>query len=79
VSTTSHQRDNAIWMAKQSDAMHLPQSELTPEKMATLLQTLSRATCEKMADAAYAAGQRNANEAIAAILEELAGKTGTPA
>jgi UDP-N-acetylglucosamine--N-acetylmuramyl-(pentapeptide) pyrophosphoryl-undecaprenol N-acetylglucosamine transferase len=79
VSTTSHQRDNAIWMAKQSAAMHLPQSELTPEKMATLLQTLSRATCEKMADAAYAAGQRNANEAIAAILEELAGKTGTPA
>jgi UDP-N-acetylglucosamine--N-acetylmuramyl-(pentapeptide) pyrophosphoryl-undecaprenol N-acetylglucosamine transferase len=66
-------------MARQSAAMHLPQKELTPEKMATLLQTLSRATCEKMAGAAYAAGQRNANEAIAKILEELAGKTGKPA
>ena len=79
VSTTSHQRDNAIWMAKQSAAMHLPQGELTPERMATLLQTLTRATCEQMADAAYAAGQRNANEAIAKILEELAAGSGKPA
>jgi UDP-N-acetylglucosamine--N-acetylmuramyl-(pentapeptide) pyrophosphoryl-undecaprenol N-acetylglucosamine transferase len=79
VSTTSHQRDNAIWMAKQSAAMHLPQGELTPLKLATLLQTLTRATCEKMADAAYVAGQRNANEAIAKILEQLALKSGTPA
>jgi UDP-N-acetylglucosamine--N-acetylmuramyl-(pentapeptide) pyrophosphoryl-undecaprenol N-acetylglucosamine transferase len=79
VSTTSHQRDNAIWMAKQSAAMHLPQGEMTPEKMAALLQSLSRATCQKMADAARVAGQRNANEAIATILEELAVKSGKPA
>ncbi|HYD80858.1 MAG TPA: undecaprenyldiphospho-muramoylpentapeptide beta-N-acetylglucosaminyltransferase [Paucimonas sp.] len=71
-STTSHQRDNAIWMARQSAAMHVPQSELTAERVAALLRSLTRATCQKMADAAYAIGQRNANEAIAGILEELA-------
>lgn len=73
VSTTSHQRDNAQWMVKQTAAMHLPQSELTPERLASLLQSLTRATCQKMAEAAYAIGQRKANDAIANVLEELAG------
>ncbi len=53
--------------------MHLPQSELTPERLASLLQSLTRATCQKMAEAAYAIGQRKANDAIADVLEELAG------
>jgi UDP-N-acetylglucosamine--N-acetylmuramyl-(pentapeptide) pyrophosphoryl-undecaprenol N-acetylglucosamine transferase len=75
VSTTSHQRDNAQWMLKQTAAMHLPQSELTPERLASLLQSLTRATCQKMAEAAYAIGRRQANDAIANVLEELAGST----
>ncbi|HJV51925.1 MAG TPA: undecaprenyldiphospho-muramoylpentapeptide beta-N-acetylglucosaminyltransferase, partial [Noviherbaspirillum sp.] len=33
-STTSHQRDNAQWMAKQKAAIHLPQSEMSTERMA---------------------------------------------
>ncbi|HEX2530038.1 MAG TPA: undecaprenyldiphospho-muramoylpentapeptide beta-N-acetylglucosaminyltransferase [Burkholderiaceae bacterium] len=73
VSTTSHQRDNAYWMAKRSAAMHFPQNELTPERLAAQLQSLTRPACREMAEAAYAIGRRQANEAIASILEELAG------
>lgn len=73
VSTTSHQRDNAIWMDKQSAAIHLPQKEMTPQKMAALLQELGRDACLRMAESAHAIGKRNANDAIAHILEELAG------
>jgi UDP-N-acetylglucosamine--N-acetylmuramyl-(pentapeptide) pyrophosphoryl-undecaprenol N-acetylglucosamine transferase len=71
-STTSHQRDNAQWMAKQGAAIHLPQTELNPQSMAALLQTLSRNGCQKMAEAAHAAGKRDANDAIARELEALA-------
>lgn len=71
-STTSHQRDNAQWMAKQQAAIHLPQSEMSAERMAILLQSLTRADCLKMAQAAHAIGKRDANEQIANVLEELA-------
>jgi UDP-N-acetylglucosamine--N-acetylmuramyl-(pentapeptide) pyrophosphoryl-undecaprenol N-acetylglucosamine transferase len=75
VSTTSHQRDNALWMANQGAAVHLPQAELTPENLAAFLQTKTRGECLQMAQAAYRLGQREANEAIAEALEELAGST----
>ncbi|WP_426104028.1 undecaprenyldiphospho-muramoylpentapeptide beta-N-acetylglucosaminyltransferase [Massilia sp. TSP1-1-2] len=71
--TTSHQRDNATWMASQKAAIHVPQGELSAASMATLLASLERATCLDMAEAALAVGKRNANEAIAAVLEVLAG------
>jgi UDP-N-acetylglucosamine--N-acetylmuramyl-(pentapeptide) pyrophosphoryl-undecaprenol N-acetylglucosamine transferase len=35
VSTTSHQRDNAQWMAQHGAAIHLPQAELTPQRWPT--------------------------------------------
>jgi UDP-N-acetylglucosamine--N-acetylmuramyl-(pentapeptide) pyrophosphoryl-undecaprenol N-acetylglucosamine transferase len=70
-STTSHQRDNAQWMAQQKAAVHLPQSELNPERLAQLLQSLTRDDCLTMAEAAHAIGRRQANEAIANVLEEL--------
>jgi UDP-N-acetylglucosamine--N-acetylmuramyl-(pentapeptide) pyrophosphoryl-undecaprenol N-acetylglucosamine transferase len=73
VSTTSHQRDNAEWMARQSAATHFPQKDMTPQKMASLLQTLTRDACLRMAQSAHAIGKRDANEAIANILEALAG------
>jgi UDP-N-acetylglucosamine--N-acetylmuramyl-(pentapeptide) pyrophosphoryl-undecaprenol N-acetylglucosamine transferase len=75
VSTTSHQRDNAQWMASQQAAIHLPQSGLTPDHVAALLQDMTRETCLRMAQAAYRLGQREANEAIANVLEELSGST----
>jgi UDP-N-acetylglucosamine--N-acetylmuramyl-(pentapeptide) pyrophosphoryl-undecaprenol N-acetylglucosamine transferase len=73
VSTTSHQRDNAVWMASQQAAIHLPQKDMHPQQLATLLTTHSRADCLKLALAAYAIGQRQANQAIANVLEEMAG------
>lgn len=75
VSTTSHQRENAQWMASQQAATHMPQSELTPERLASLLQEASRESCLQMAQKAYRLGQREANEAIANVLEELSGST----
>jgi UDP-N-acetylglucosamine--N-acetylmuramyl-(pentapeptide) pyrophosphoryl-undecaprenol N-acetylglucosamine transferase len=73
-STTSHQRDNAIWMDKQKAAVHLPQGELNAQRLANLLQSTSREDCLRMAEAAMAVGKRDANDAIAGVLEQLAGQ-----
>ena len=70
-STTSHQRDNATWMAQNKAAVHLPQTELTPDSLAALLKEMDRPACLEMALAAYEQGRRNANEAIAQVLERL--------
>lgn len=72
-STTTHQRDNARWMAHKQAAIHLPQNDLTPAGLAVLLQKTTREACRKMAEAAYENGRRDANEAIAQVLEKLAG------
>jgi UDP-N-acetylglucosamine--N-acetylmuramyl-(pentapeptide) pyrophosphoryl-undecaprenol N-acetylglucosamine transferase len=71
--TTSHQRDNAQWLAKHNAAIHLPQQELSAARVAQLLESLTRDDCRQMAIAAQAVGKRDANEAIADILEKLAG------
>jgi UDP-N-acetylglucosamine--N-acetylmuramyl-(pentapeptide) pyrophosphoryl-undecaprenol N-acetylglucosamine transferase len=71
-STTSHQRDNAQWMDGQGAAIHVPQAELTPQRLAQLIAGITRETCLAMAEAAYRNGRRDANEAIANILENLA-------
>ncbi|MDL2357869.1 MAG: undecaprenyldiphospho-muramoylpentapeptide beta-N-acetylglucosaminyltransferase [Pseudomonadota bacterium] len=71
--TTSHQRDNAQWMAKEHAAIHLPQQELNPQRVAQLFASLSREACRDMAIAALAVGKRDANDTIADILEKLAG------
>jgi UDP-N-acetylglucosamine--N-acetylmuramyl-(pentapeptide) pyrophosphoryl-undecaprenol N-acetylglucosamine transferase len=73
-STTSHQRDNAVWMEKQKAAIHLPQGELNPQRLASLLQSTSREGCLAMAEAALVVGKRDANDRIASVLEQLAGK-----
>lgn len=73
-STTSHQRDNAQWMDQQHAAIHLPQPTLTPQALAAQLQALDRARCREMALAAQAVGRRDANNAIADVLEQLAGE-----
>lgn len=73
-STTSHQRDNAQWMAGQNAAVHLPQEKMTAQQMAQLLQSLTREQCLEMAEAAHGVGRRGANEAIANVLEELVNK-----
>ena len=70
-STTSHQRDNARWMADTQAGLHLPQTELTAQSLATVLQNMTRTRCGQLAEAAYRQGRRDANEAIARLLEEL--------
>ena len=70
-STTSHQRDNARWMADTQAGLHLPQTELTAQSLATVLQNMTRARCGQLAEAAYRQGRRDANEAIARVREEL--------
>ena len=72
VSTTSHQQDNAQWMAAHDAAIHLPQTELSAEKLAQLLQQLPRERLLTMAQAARRLSRPQATEAIAAELEEIA-------
>jgi UDP-N-acetylglucosamine--N-acetylmuramyl-(pentapeptide) pyrophosphoryl-undecaprenol N-acetylglucosamine transferase len=72
VSTTSHQRDNALWMAAHEGGIHQPQSELTAEGLARLLQGLTREDLLKMAINARKLGRPNATTAIANEIEEVA-------
>ncbi|MDZ4098633.1 MAG: undecaprenyldiphospho-muramoylpentapeptide beta-N-acetylglucosaminyltransferase [Methylophilaceae bacterium] len=72
VSTTSHQRENAEWMAKHSAAVHLPQIDMTPKHLAELLQSLSRDRLLEMALAARKLAKPNATDAIADELEAIA-------
>ena len=71
VSTTSHQRNNAQWMAAHGAALHLPQPQMNAASLATLLRELTRARCLHMAERAYQQGKREANDAIAGVLEDL--------
>ena len=71
VSTTSHQRDNAQWLAGQGAATHLPQSELTPRRLADLLLGLTREALLAMATKARALGKPNAAARVADQIEQL--------
>ena len=68
VSTTSHQRDNAEWLAAQGAGIHLPQPELTPRKLA---QTLSGLTREALLDIAMQAHSLARPQAAARVADEL--------
>lgn len=70
-SSTSHQKDNAQWMAQKNAAIYLPQATLTPATLAAQLQGMTRTQCLQLAQTAYALGQREASATIATILEEL--------
>ena len=69
--TTSHQRDNAKWMAEQGAAIHLPQGELDAARLGATLNGMTRGDCATKALAAHGVGRRDANEAIAQILEKM--------
>ncbi len=71
VSTTSHQRDNAQYMADQGAAIHLPQGDLSPERLAQVFLSLDRQQAKTLAEAAYKLGRRTAAQDVAAILEGL--------
>jgi UDP-N-acetylglucosamine--N-acetylmuramyl-(pentapeptide) pyrophosphoryl-undecaprenol N-acetylglucosamine transferase len=71
VSTTSHQRDNAQWLARQGAAIHLPQGELSPRKLADLLAGLTRETLLAMATKARALAKPKAAARVADQIEGL--------
>ena len=70
VSTTAHQRDNAQWMAGHGAAVHLPQAELTPRRLADLLAATTRETLRTIADKARALAQPKAAARVADLIEE---------
>ena len=71
VSTTAHQRDNALFMAQHGAAIHLPQTELTPERLAGLLHGLDRASLQAMAEKARTLARPRAAARVADEIETL--------
>jgi len=71
VSTTSHQRDNAQWLAGQGAGIHLPQAELTPRTLADLLAGLTRDALLAMATKARALARPLAAARVADEIEGL--------
>lgn len=72
VKTTSHQRGNAEFMAGQGAAIHLPQSELSPARLAATLASLDRGQLQTMAERARAIGQPQAARLVADAIEHIA-------
>lgn len=71
VSTTSHQRDNAQWLASQGAGVHLPQNELTPRRLADLLGGFTREALQSMATRARALAKPHAAARVADQIERL--------
>ena len=70
-STTSHQRDNAEWMAARGAAIHLPQGELSPRRLADLLGGLTREALLAMATEARALARPRAAARVADEIEAM--------
>jgi UDP-N-acetylglucosamine--N-acetylmuramyl-(pentapeptide) pyrophosphoryl-undecaprenol N-acetylglucosamine transferase len=70
-STTSHQRDNAAWMAAREAALHLPQGELSPGRLADLLSGLTRDALLAMASKARALARPHAAARVADEIEAM--------
>jgi UDP-N-acetylglucosamine--N-acetylmuramyl-(pentapeptide) pyrophosphoryl-undecaprenol N-acetylglucosamine transferase len=71
VSTTSHQRDNAAWLAGQGGAIHLPQAELSARRLAEILAGLTREALLAMASKARALAMPKAAARVADQIEGL--------
>ncbi|MEW5881778.1 MAG: undecaprenyldiphospho-muramoylpentapeptide beta-N-acetylglucosaminyltransferase [Pseudomonadota bacterium] len=72
VKTTQHQRTNAEFLARHGAAIHLPQSEMTPEKLAQRIGGLTRAELAAMAERARALGKPDATRVVADAIEHIA-------
>jgi len=71
VSTTSHQRDNAAYMARHGAALHLPQATLTARSLADTLSGLTRESLLAMAGQARALARPQAAARVADLIEGL--------
>ena len=72
VSTTSHQRDNAEYMARNGAARHLPQAELNAQSLARLLAGLDRDALRGMAERARSLARPQAAARVSDLIERLA-------
>ena len=70
-STTSHQRDNALHLASHGAAIHLPQAELAPQRLAELLRGLTRPALLAIAQKARALAMPQAASRVADELDKL--------
>lgn len=71
VSTTSHQRDNAEWLAAQGAGVHLPQVDFSPRALADLLARTDRDGLLAMAARARALARPHAAARVADEIEKL--------
>ncbi len=71
ISTTSHQRDNAQWLAGQGAGIRLPQAELSPKRLAELLSGLTREALLTMATTARSLAKPKAASRVADEIERL--------
>lgn len=74
VSTTTHQRDNAIWLESAGAAIHLPQAELDATTLAKWLGSFTRDALQTMAEAARDLGKPAATQTVADEIEAVARK-----
>ena len=72
VSTTTHQRTNAQFMAAHGAAIHLPQEELSAARLAELLRGLTRERLLQMAGRARELGRPTATRVVADAIEHIA-------
>ncbi len=73
-STTTHQRDNAIYLERAGAAVHVPQAELDAGSLAALLRSLTRDRLRRMAEAARGIGKPQATATVADEIEAIARK-----
>ena len=71
VSTTDHQRANAEYMDQHGAAVHLPQSDLSPQKLAEQFTKLNRQDLLVMAKRARGLGRSKSAAAVADAIEAL--------
>ncbi|TVT46784.1 MAG: undecaprenyldiphospho-muramoylpentapeptide beta-N-acetylglucosaminyltransferase [Denitromonas halophila] len=69
-----HQTGNARFLADRGAAYLLPQSELSPDRLAGILRGLDRRRLRDMANAARALARPNAAAEVAQVCRELAGE-----
>ncbi|WP_434631105.1 undecaprenyldiphospho-muramoylpentapeptide beta-N-acetylglucosaminyltransferase [Chromobacterium sp. CV08] len=74
VSTTGHQRDNAEWLEKEGAAWHVPQRELSADRLAGLLARLDREQLLDKAERARAQARPGAAGRVAELCRQLAGE-----
>jgi UDP-N-acetylglucosamine--N-acetylmuramyl-(pentapeptide) pyrophosphoryl-undecaprenol N-acetylglucosamine transferase len=72
VSTTAHQRDNAQWLAAQGAAWHLPQTEMTAQRVADMLAKMTRPALQAMAEKARVLARPRAAARVGDEIEKLA-------